>query len=86
MVRSLRGAASRIGKVADRTSRYAIGADKVSAQHVADACAAGAVCLFGASLATIDTVVQIAAGLLTAMAAAVSLALHIRRWIEKRKR
>lgn len=55
----------------------------MSAQHVADACAVGAACLFGVTLNTIDTIVQILAGLLTALAAGVSLAMHIRRWLKK---
>lgn len=55
----------------------------MSAQHVADICAMGAVCLFGASLATIDIVVQIVAGVLTALAAAASLAMHIHKWLRK---
>lgn len=55
----------------------------MSVQHVADVCAAGAVCLFGASLATIDTVVQIIAGVLTAIAAALSVAVRVYHWIKK---
>lgn len=56
----------------------------MSAQHVADLCAVGAVCLFGASLQTIDTIVQIIAGSLTALAAATSLSMHAYRWWKKR--
>ncbi len=52
----------------------------MSAQHVADACAAGAVCLLGVSLTTIDVIVQILAGLLTAIAAGVSLVIRLHRW------
>lgn len=55
----------------------------MSAQHVADACAAGAVCLFGVSLTTVDIIVQIIAGVLTAIVAGVSLAMHIHRWLKK---
>ena len=50
---------------------------------VADACAYGAVCLFGVSLATIDVIVQIAAGLLAATAAAVSL---YGKWTRRKSR
>lgn len=42
-------------------------------QKITDACAAGAVCFFGVSLATINLVVQIVAGLLAAVAAAISI-------------
>lgn len=56
----------------------------MSAQHIADACAAGAVCLFGASLTTINTMVQIVAGSLTAIAAAISLAIHFYRWTNRK--
>lgn len=41
--------------------------------RMADACAAGAVCLFGISLSAINLVVQIIAGSLAAIAGAVSL-------------
>lgn len=58
----------------------------MTAQHVADACAAGAVCLFGASLATINEIVQIIAGILTAIAALVSVAVHVYNWRKRRLR
>lgn len=56
----------------------------MSVQHAADACAASAVCLFGASLATIDIVVQIVAGVLAALVALVSLSMHVYRWTHKK--
>lgn len=42
-------------------------------QKVSDACTFGAACLFGVSLATVNLVVQIIAGTLTAVAAGFSL-------------
>ncbi len=56
----------------------------MSAQHVADSCAAGAVCLLGVSLTTIDIIVQIVAGLLTAIAAGVSLFIRLHRWFNSK--
>lgn len=49
------------------------GATGVIPTKITDACAAGAVCLFGVSLATINLVVQIVAGLLAAIAATISI-------------
>lgn len=54
-------------------------------EKVTDSCAAGAVCLFGVTLTTIDTVVQIVAGALTAVVAGVSLYGVIARWWKSRK-
>lgn len=57
----------------------------MSAVHGADSCVVGAICLFSMSLATIDTVIQIIAGSLTALAALASLILHIQSWLAKRR-
>lgn len=51
---------------------------------IADACAVGAVCVFGASLQTIDIFVQIVAGSLAAIAAAISIGMHIYRWLHRK--
>lgn len=56
----------------------------MSVQRAADVCAAGAACLFGASLSTIDTVVQIVAGILTAIAAAASISIHVYHWVNRK--
>lgn len=52
-------------------------------EKVTDSCALGAVCLFGMTLATIDLVVQIIAGLLTALVAGVSFYGIVVRWWKK---
>lgn len=54
-------------------------------EKVTDTCAAGAVCLFGVTLTTIDIVVQIVAGLLTALVAGVSFYGIVARWWNRRK-
>lgn len=54
-------------------------------EKVTDSCAAGAVCLFGVTLTTIDTVVQIVAGALTALVAGVSLYGIVIRWWKRRQ-
>lgn len=48
--------------------------------RVIDGCTAGAACLFGISLTTIDLVVQIVAGLLAGVAAAISIYGAYLRW------
>lgn len=49
------------------------------------ACAAGAACLFGVSLATIDHVVTIIAGALSGLAALISIYGAVLSWYNKRK-
>lgn len=51
---------------------------------VTDTCAAGAVCLFGVSLATVDLVVQIVAGSLAAVAAVISIVRAYSDWRSKK--
>ena len=55
------------------------------ANIVTDACAAGAVCLAGVSLTTVDHVVQIVAGVLASIAAAISIARACTDFIRKRR-
>lgn len=54
-------------------------------EKITDSCAAGAVCLFGVTLTTIDLVVQIVAGVLAAIAAAISIYGAYARWKKNRK-
>jgi hypothetical protein len=62
-----------------------LGAVHVITEKVTDSCAAGAVCLFGVTLTTIDLVVQIVAGTLTAIVAGVSFYGIVVRWWNRRK-
>lgn len=48
-------------------------------------CAAGAACLFGVSVATIDHVVTIIAGVLSGIAALISIYGAVLNWYSKRK-
>lgn len=49
------------------------------------ACAAGAACLFGVSVATIDHIVTIVAGVLSGVAALISIYGAAISWYNKRK-
>lgn len=52
---------------------------------VYDACAGAACVFFGVSLAELDLVVQIIAGILASIAAFITIYGHFRKWLARRK-